>query len=81
ARWELEFLQGDLKLWHNHIGTRDIGQDSAVRINAVQGISVDIYKDLSFSLEYNVRYNSEPADDRKTTDNTIVFGLTLDIQG
>ena len=81
ARWELEFLKGDLKVWHHHIGTRDIGRDNAVRINAVQGISVDIYKDLSFSLEYNVRYNSEPADDRKTTDNTIVFGLTLDIQG
>ena len=81
ARWELEFLKGDLKLWHHHIGTRDIGRDNAVRINAVQGISVDIYKDLSVSLEYNVRYNSEPADDRKTTDSTIVFGLTLDIQG
>lgn len=68
-------------LWHHHIGTRDIGRDNAVRINAVQGISVDIYKDLSVSLEYHVRYNSEPADDRKSTDSTIVFGLTLDIQG
>jgi len=81
ARWELEFLKGDLKLWHHHIGTRDIGRDNAVRVNAVQGISAKIYKDLSVSLEYNVRYNSQPADDRKTTDSTIIFGLTLDIQG
>ncbi len=81
ARWELEFLKGDLKVWHHHIGTRDLGRDNAVRINAVQGISVDVYKDLSVSLEYNVRYNSEPVDNRKSTDSTIVFGLSLDIEG
>jgi putative salt-induced outer membrane protein YdiY len=81
ARWNLEFLKGDLKLWHRHIGTRDIGRDNAVRINAVQGISLEIYKDLSVSFEYNVRYNSEPADDRKKTDSTIVFGLSLDLEG
>ena len=81
ARWSLEFLKGDLKLWHHHIGTRDIGGDDAVRINAVQGISFKIYKDLSISLEYNIRHNSQPADGRKTTDTTIVFGLTLDLLG
>ena len=43
------------------IGTRDIGRDDAVRINAVQGVSVNIYKDLSLSFEHNVRYNSQPA--------------------
>lgn len=64
ARWHLEFLKGDLKLWHPHIGSRDIGRDNAVRINTVQGISVEIYKDLTVNFEYNVRYNSEPVDDR-----------------
>jgi putative salt-induced outer membrane protein YdiY len=81
ARWEMEFLQGDLKVWHNHIGTRNFGRGDAVRIYAVQGIRVEIYKDLSVNLEYNVRYNSEPAEDRKTTDSTIILGLSLDIQG
>lgn len=81
ARWNLEFLGGDLKLWHNHTGTRDIGQDNAVRLNAYQGISIKIYKDLSIRFEYNVRYNSKPVDDRKTTDSTITFGLSLDLLG
>ena len=81
VRWDLEFLGGDLKLWHNHIGTRDIGRDDAVRLNANQGISIKIYKDLSIRFEYNVRYNSQPADERKTTDSTIIFGLSLDLLG
>jgi len=81
TRWNLEFLGGDLKLWHEHTGTRDIGRDDAVRLYANQGISVKVYGDLSIRFEYNVRYNSNPADDRKTTDTTIIFGLSLDLLG
>lgn len=81
GRWHLEFLGGDLKLWHDHLGTRDIGRDDAVRVNANQGISVKIYQDLSIRFEYNVRYNSKPAEDRKPTDTTIIFGLSLDLLG
>jgi putative salt-induced outer membrane protein YdiY len=80
-RWNLEFLGGDLKLWHVHTGTRDIGRDNAVRLNANQGISIKVYQDLSIRFEYNVRYNSKPADGRKTTDTTIIFGLSLDLLG
>lgn len=81
TRWNLEFLGGDLKVWHDHTGTRDIGGDKAMRINANQGISIKIYKDLSVRFEYNVRYNSKPAEDRKPTDTTITFGLGLDLLG
>jgi putative salt-induced outer membrane protein YdiY len=81
TRWNLEFLGGDLKIWHDHTGTRDIGRDDAVRLNANQGISIKIYNDLSIRFEYNVRYNSKPAEDRKTTDTTITFGLSLDLLG
>jgi len=81
TRWDLEFLGGDLKLWHNHMATRDIGRDDAVRLSANQGVSVKIYKDLSIRFEYNIRYNSKPAEDRKTTDTTIIFGLSLDLLG
>jgi putative salt-induced outer membrane protein YdiY len=81
ARWDVEFLGGDLKLWHDSIGTRDIGRDDAVRIYGNQGVSVKIYKDLSIRFEYNVRYNSKPAEDRKPTDTTIIFGLSLDLLG
>ena len=81
VRWDLEFLGGDLKLWHNHLGTQDIGQGNAVRLNAKQGISVGFYKDLSIRLEYYMRYNSQPAEDRKSTDTTIIFGLGLDLLG
>ena len=81
TRWDLEFWGGDLKLWHNHTGTRDIGRDNAMRLSANQGVSVKIYKDLSIRFEYNVRYNSQPAEDRKSTDTTINFGLSLDLLG
>lgn len=80
-RWQLEFLGGDLKIWHNHTGTRDFGRDNAVRLYANQGISIKVYEDLSIRFEYNVRYNSQPVDDRKTTDSTIIFGLSLDVLG
>jgi putative salt-induced outer membrane protein YdiY len=78
---ESGIFRGDLKIWHDHTGTRDIGRDDAVRLNANQGISIKIYKDLSIRFEYNVRYNSKPAEDRKTTDSTITFGLSLDLLG
>jgi putative salt-induced outer membrane protein YdiY len=81
TRWQLKFLKGDLKLWHDHIGTRDFGRDEAVRLNANPGISIKIYKDLSIRFEYNVRYNSKPPEDRKPTDTTITFGLGLDLLG
>ena len=81
TRWDLEFFGGDLKLWHNHMGTRDIGRDDAVRLSANQGVSVKIYKDLSIRFEYNIRYNSKPAENRETTDTTIIFGLSLDLLG
>ncbi|MCW5785432.1 MAG: DUF481 domain-containing protein [Nitrospirales bacterium] len=52
-----------------------------MRLNANQGMSISIYKDLSIRFEYNVRYNSKPADGRKTTATTIIFGLSLDLLG
>ncbi|MDR4493981.1 MAG: YdiY family protein [Nitrospirales bacterium] len=81
VRWNLEFLGGDLKLWHDHTGTQDFVRDHALRINANQGFSVKLYKDFSIQFEYSVRYNSEPADGRKTTDTTLTFGLSLDLLG
>ncbi len=81
TRWNVEFFGGDLKFWHDHTGTRDIGHDNALRVNANQGFSVKIYKDFSIRFEYNVRYNSQPAEDRKSTDSTITFGLSLDLLG
>ena len=81
TRWNLEFFGGDLKFWHDHTGTRDIGHDNALRVNANQGVSVKIYKDFSIRFEYTVRYNSQPAEGRKSTDSTINFGLSLDLLG
>ncbi len=81
TRWHLEFLGGNLKLWHDHTGTRDIGRDNALRMNANQGLSVKIYRDFRIRFEYSLRYNSKPADDRKKMDTTITFGLSLDLSG
>ncbi len=81
TRWNLEFFKGDLKFWHDHTGTRDIGHDNATRLTANQGVSVTIYNDLSIRFEYNVGYNSKPAENRKSTDTTITFGLSLDFLG
>ncbi len=78
--WYREFRGGDLKLYHKHQGFRDYGRSTAFRLNADQGIRVEVWNDFSLNLEYQIRYNSQPAQGRKDLDTTFIFGVSYDIE-
>jgi len=78
--WYREFRGGDIKLFHKHQGFQDVGTSSAFRLNADQGIRVKVWGDLSLNVEYNIRYNSKPAADRKELDTTFIFGVSYEFK-
>ena len=67
-------------VFHKDQGFRDLGHGSATRVNADQGIRVKIYGNLWVNLEYDLRYNSQPVEARKTTDTNVILGLSYDIK-
>lgn len=80
VRWYREFRGGDVTLFHNHQGFRDLGAREATRINAEQGIRVKVYGDFALNFEYDIRFNTKPAPDRKTVDSTIIFGVSYEFE-
>lgn len=80
VRWYREFRGGDVKLFHRHQGFRDFGASTAFRLNADQGIRVKIIGDLSLNLEYDLRFNTEPAPGRKELDQAFIFGVAYEIE-
>ncbi len=80
VRWYREFRGGDVTLFHNHQGFRDLGTAQATRLNADQGIRVKVYGDIALNFEYDIRFNTKPAPGRKTVDSTIVFGISYEFE-
>lgn len=75
-RWYYEVYRDVVKLYHNHQGWFDLGQREAFRINATQGMRVEIFGDLNMHVEYVIRLNTDPARGRKDLDTSFVLGLT-----
>jgi putative salt-induced outer membrane protein YdiY len=80
ASYELRLRDDDVILFHKEQGFHDLGQGSATRWNADQGIRVTISGRWRLNLEYDIRYNSQPVEGRKTTDTNIIFGFSYDIK-
>jgi putative salt-induced outer membrane protein YdiY len=78
--WYQELRGGDIKLFHKHQGFQDVGTSTAFRLNADQGIRVKVWGDLSLNVEYNIRYNSQPAAGRKELDTTFIFGVSYEFK-
>jgi putative salt-induced outer membrane protein YdiY len=76
VRWRRDIRGGDVTLFHRHQGFRDLGGAWATRLNAEQGIRVKVYGDISFNFEYDIRFNSQPVEGRKSVDSTLIFGLS-----
>lgn len=75
-RWEYDLIKDNLKLWHQQTGARDWFEDSkAWRLNADQGIRVELWDDFYFDLEFDFRFNSQPEPTKQTTDQSIIFSL------
>jgi putative salt-induced outer membrane protein YdiY len=80
GRWSVtlnhEFIPDRLIFFHHHEGFYDVKAPNAYRIRADQGVRLPIYKGLSLNLEFNMRYNSNPAPGRKTTDQAYIIGIS-----
>ena len=79
-RSEFRFRDDDVILFHKQQGFKDLGHGSGTRVNADQGIKVKITGNWRVNLEYDIRYNSLPVADKRTTDTNIIFGFSYDIK-
>lgn len=80
VRWYYEVYRDIVKLYHNHQGWKDFGQKAALRLNATQGIRVELYNDINMHVEYGIRLNTKPAPGRKELDTSLIFGLTYEYE-
>jgi putative salt-induced outer membrane protein YdiY len=80
GRWSVtfnhEFLPDVLFFFHRNEGYYDLKAPNGYRIRADQGLRFPVYKGFSLNLEYDVRYNSNPAAGRKTTDLAYIMGVS-----
>lgn len=79
-RYEFMIRGDDVIIFHKSQGFKDLGQGSATRVNADQGIRVKITQNWRVNFEYDLRYNSLPVAGRKTTDTNIIFGFSYDFK-
>ena len=79
-RSEFRFRGDDVIVFHRSQGFHDLGHGSGTRWNGDQGIRIKITDNWRVNLEYDVRYNSQPVADKKTTDTNIIFGFSYDIK-
>lgn len=80
VRYELRLRGNDVIVFHRQQGFQDLGHRKAFRINADQGIRIKIVGRWRLTVEYDVRYNSRPVDNKKTTDTNFIVGLSYDIK-
>src|SRR5262249_45853535 len=79
-RSPFRFGGDDLTECHRSQELDDLGPGSATRWNGDQGIRIKITDNWRVNLEYDVRYNSQPVADKKTTDTNIIVGFSYDIK-
>ncbi len=83
ARWAVNWftsvIPDRLIVYHRQEGYRDLNPEKAIRIRADQGFRVPVYRQFSLNLEYDFRYNSNPAPGRKTSDHLYIFGVSYAI--
>lgn len=79
-RYRFMIRGDDVVFFHKHMVFKDVGHGSATRVNADQGLRVQITGNWGVNFEYQLRYNSLPVAGRKTLDTNIIFGLSYDIK-
>ncbi|MGH7232475.1 MAG: DUF481 domain-containing protein [Nitrospiraceae bacterium] len=78
-RWEYAILPDRVKVFHRQEGFYDLNAGNAVRIRADQGLRVTLYKNLFLNLEYDLRYNTQPAPGRLKADEAFIFGVGYEL--
>lgn len=80
VRWEYAVIPDRIRLFHRHEGFYDLNTGNAMRVIAEQGVRVTLYKNLFFNLEYDLRYNTQPAPGRLKTDEAFIFGVGYEFE-
>ena len=65
-----------LIFFHRQQGFYDFNAPNAWRLRADQGFRVPVYKQFAMNLEYDLRYDSNPAPGRKPTDHLFIVGVS-----
>jgi putative salt-induced outer membrane protein YdiY len=65
-----------LIFFHRQQGFYDFNAPNAWRLRADQGFRVPVYKQFAMNLEYDLRYDSNPAPGRKQTDHLYIIGVS-----
>lgn len=80
VRWEYAVVPDRIRLFHRHEGFYDLNEGNALRLIAEQGVRITLYKNLFFNLEYDLRYNTQPAPGRLKADEAFIFGVGYEFE-
>jgi putative salt-induced outer membrane protein YdiY len=85
GRWGVNFttaiIPERLLFFHRQEGFYDFKKPNAWRLRADQGLRVPVYKQFAMNLEYDLRYDSNPAPGRKRTDHLYIVGVSYVLPG
>ena len=80
GRWGINFttavIPERLLFFHRQEGFYDFKAPNAWRLRADQGFLVPVYKQFAMNLEYDLRYDSNPAPGRKRADHLYIVGIS-----
>ena len=65
-----------LIFFHRQNGAYDFESPNAWRLRADQGFQIPVYKQFAMNIEYDLRYDSDPAPGRGKTDNLYIVGVS-----
>lgn len=79
GRWALRYdqkpMSGDVQFFHQHEILFGLEKTANTLIFSKTGLRVPIAKNLNASTQINLDYNSQPVEDRKKLDKTLLFSL------
>lgn len=79
ARWALRYdqkpMSGDVQFFHQHEVLIGLEKTANTLVFSKTGLRVPIAKNLNASSQINLDYNSNPAENRKKMDKTLLFSL------
>jgi putative salt-induced outer membrane protein YdiY len=79
SRWAIRFnhelMPARLSVFHKHDAFYDLDHANAFRVLADQGVRIAVYKGMFVNIEYDLRYNSQPAPGREKLDEAFIFGV------
>jgi putative salt-induced outer membrane protein YdiY len=80
GRWGVTFttalIPDRLLFFHRHEGFYEFKAPNGWRLRADQGFRVPVFKQFAMNLEYELRYDSNPAPGRKKTDHLYIVGIS-----